>query len=130
MAGLIDGQFSAVREADRGQQHPALIGHAARHLDSFVPQFGEGGVDVVTHQVKLMAALTVGRMNSKLGGGQGEDEPAAAGVGRRQVQHVGEERTDLLGGRGEHDRMNASNHAAILANDRAGDGGLLSLKLG
>src|SRR5271170_1244357 len=66
-----------------------------------------------------MAAVTVGRMNSKLGRGQGEDEPASARVGRRQAQHVREERTHLLGGRGEHDRMNAGNHAAILAATRS-----------
>src|SRR6266536_2039597 len=36
-------------------------------------------------------------------------------VGLRQAQHVPEERTDLLGVWGEHDRMHASDHAAILA---------------
>ena len=94
---------------------PALIGYTARHLNSLVLQFGERGVDVVTHQVKLMAAVTVCRMNSKLGRGQGEDEPASARVDRRQTQHVREERTHLLGCRREHDRMNASDHAVILA---------------
>jgi hypothetical protein len=82
MPGLVDRQFSAVRQADRSQQPPALIGHVPRHFDSLVPQFGESGMDVVTHQVKLMAAVSVDWMDSKLGGGQGEDGPASARVDR------------------------------------------------
>src|ERR1700730_6597038 len=70
---LVEGQFSAVRQADRSEQPPALVGHASRHFAPLIPQFGERDVDVVTHQVKLMAGCTVGWMNSKLGRGQGED---------------------------------------------------------
>src|SRR5436190_17122441 len=54
-------------------------------------------------------------MNSKLGRRQGEDEPASACIYRRQAEHVREERTDLVGLRGEHDRMDPGDHAAILA---------------
>jgi hypothetical protein len=39
-------------------------------------------MDVVTHQVKLMAAVSIGWMNSKLGRGEGEDGPASARVDR------------------------------------------------
>jgi hypothetical protein len=46
--GFVDRQFSAVRQAERSQQPPALIGHLSRDLDSFAPQFGEGGLDVIT----------------------------------------------------------------------------------
>ena len=48
-------------------------------------------MDVVAHQVKLMVAVTVSRMNGQLGRRQREDEPAAARVDRRQAQRVGEE---------------------------------------
>ncbi len=81
MPGFVDGQFSAVREADRGQEPPALIGYVSCHFDSLVPQFGERGVDVVTHQVKLMVAVTVDRMNGKLGRGKAkmsQPPPASA----------------------------------------------------
>ncbi len=118
MPGLVDGQFPAIRQADRSEQPPALIGYTARHLHSFVLQSGERGVNVVAHQVELMPAVAVGWMNSKLGRGQGEDEPASARVGRRQAQHVREERTHLFGIGGEHDRMNAGNNTAILAATR------------
>ena len=32
------------------------------HLDALASQFGEGGLDVVTHQVQLVLAVPVGRM--------------------------------------------------------------------
>src|SRR5579859_4570954 len=51
---LVDRELLAVGEADRGDQSPALLGHAARHLDSLAPQFRERGLDVVAHQVELM----------------------------------------------------------------------------
>jgi hypothetical protein len=97
MPGLVDRKFRAVWQADRGQQSPALIGDVPRHFGSLPPEFGEGGVDVVTHQVELVMAVAVGRMNGKFCRGQGEDEPAAAGVRRWHAEHVREERADLLG---------------------------------
>ena len=114
VAGLVDGELRAVRQPDRGQQPPALVGDVPRHLGSLAPQLGERGVDVVAHQVELVTALTVGRVNGELGGRQGEDEPAAAGVHRWQAEHVREERTDLLGLRGEHDRMHPGDHGTSL----------------
>src|SRR5262249_4304664 len=57
----------------------------------------------------------VGWMNRKLGRGQGEDEPASACVHRGHAEHVGEERTDLVSLRGEHDRMHPGDHALSLA---------------
>jgi len=115
VAGLIDGEFAAVRQADCGEQAPALIGDVPRHFRSFVPQLGECGMDVVTHQVKLVVAVPVGWMNGKLSRSHDEDEPASARVYRRQAQHFSEERPDLLSFRGEHDRMHAGDHTVILA---------------
>ena len=80
MQGLVDGKFFAVWQADCGQQAPALIGDIARHLYSFTAQFSERGMDVVTHQVKLVAAVAVSRMHSQFGGRQGENKPAATRV--------------------------------------------------
>jgi hypothetical protein len=112
--GLIDGQLRAVWQADRRQAPPALVGDLPCHGDSLGSQLGEGGVDVVAHQVQLVTALAGGRMDSELGRRQGEDAPAPSDIHRRQAEFVSEERADLLGIRGEHDRVDSGDHALIL----------------
>ena len=82
MPRLIDGQLGAVWQADGRKKPPALIGDIPRHFGSPGCQFGEGFLDVVTHEVELVMALTVSRMDSKLGWGKGENEPASARVCR------------------------------------------------
>src|SRR5712691_9873794 len=109
--GLVDGELGAVGQADRGHQAPALIGDVLADLGSLGAQFGERGVDVVAHQVELVAAFPVGGMNRQLSGRQGEDEPAAAGVYRGQSEHVREEVAHLLGFGREHDGMHPVDHA-------------------
>jgi hypothetical protein len=97
--GLIDGQLRSVRQADRREKTPALIGDLPCHLGSLGLQLGQGGLDVVAHEVELLMTRTraVSGMNRKLGRGQGENGPAPARVHRRHPEDVREERTDLLG---------------------------------
>ena len=115
MPGLIDGELPAVRQPDGRQQTPALVGDVASHLDTFRPQFGQRGVDVVAHQVELMVTRPVGRVYGQFGRRQREDEPAAARVDRPQVQHVGDELAHLLGVRGVDDRVHSGDHVPSLA---------------
>src|SRR5271154_955251 len=89
--GFVDRQLRAVWQADCREQPPALVGDIPCHLDSLVPQLGEGGPDVVAHEVELVMARTVSWMNREFGRGQREDEPASARIRRRHVQHVCEE---------------------------------------
>src|SRR4029077_20883864 len=112
--GLVDGKLRSVGQADRGHQAPALIGDLLRDLGSPGPQFGEGGVDVVAHQVELMAASPVGGMTRQLSRRQGEDEPASARVDAGQADHVREEIADLLRFGREHDRVHPVDHAWLL----------------
>jgi hypothetical protein len=119
MPGLINGKLGAVRQADRRKRPPALIRDVTCHFDSLAPQLGQGGLNVVTHEVELVTACTVSWVNGKLGRGQSENEPASARVGRRHAQYVCEERTHLLGIRGKHDGMYARDHTAILTVDPA-----------
>ena len=114
MPGLVDGKFRAIWQADRREKPPALIGHFPCHFGSLGPEVGEGGMDVVTHQVKLVTGPALGRVNGELGRGQGEDEPAAARVCRRHAEHVREERADPFSLSGEHDGMHSGDHAGIL----------------
>jgi NAD(P)-dependent dehydrogenase (short-subunit alcohol dehydrogenase family) len=108
--GLIDGKLRPVWQADCGQESPALIGDIPGHLNSLAAQLRQGGLDVIAHEVKLVAALALRWVNGELGWGQGEDEPASAGVNRRHAKGVCEERADLLGFRGEHDRVHTGDH--------------------
>jgi hypothetical protein len=97
VAGLVDGQFLAVGQADGGQDSPALVGGFPGDLDALAPQVGQRGLDVVAHQVELVTGgVPVGRVHGQLGRGHREDEPAAARVDRGQVQDIREERAHLL----------------------------------
>ena len=53
-------------------------------------------MNVVTHQVELMAGITADGMDSQLRRGQRENQPAAARVNRGQTEHVPEERAHLV----------------------------------
>jgi hypothetical protein len=119
MPGLVDGKLRVVWEADCGEKPPALIGDIPGYFDSLAPQLGEGGLNVVTHEVEPVTAHIVSWVNGKLGRRQSENEPASARVGRRHAQHICEECADLLGVRGEHDRMYSGDHAVILTAARA-----------
>jgi MFS family permease len=118
--GLIDRKLRAVRQADGREQPPALIGDVPGHFDSLASQLGQGGLDVVTHEIELVMALTLGWMNRELSRRQSEDEPAASRVCRWHTEHVSEERADLLGLFREDDRMDSGDHGAILASGGAG----------
>jgi hypothetical protein len=115
MPGLVDGKLRAVWQADGRDEPPALIGDVPGHLGALALQLGEGGLNVVTHEVKLVTACTIGWMNGKLGRGESENEPASACVDRRQARHIREECAELLSFGGEHNRMYSGDHAAILA---------------
>jgi hypothetical protein len=64
---LVDRELLAVWKADRRKQAPPLIGDVTRRFDAFGTQLGECGINVITHQVKLMAPVTFSRVNSQLG---------------------------------------------------------------
>jgi len=78
--GLVDRQLRAVGQPDRREQSPALIGDLPRHLDALAPQVGEGRLDVVAHEVKLVVPSTVSRVHREFGRRHGEDGPAAPRV--------------------------------------------------
>src|SRR6266702_4490313 len=87
--GLVDGELRSVRQADRREQSPALIGDVPCHAGALGRELGQRGVDVVAHQVQLMAGL-FGWVDGELGGRQREDGPAAARVDLCHAERVGE----------------------------------------
>jgi Amino acid permease len=94
---LVQVELGAARQPDRGDETPALVAHLARELGTALLELGHGRLYVVAHQVELLRTALLGRVERRLGRRQPEDEPAAAGVDRREPQHVAEERAVGVG---------------------------------
>ena len=62
-----------------------------RANDVFPRQALHLGVEVFAHEVELMAIILFGRMKCRFGWRQGEDQPAVAGIDRRESQHIAKE---------------------------------------
>ena len=76
---LIDSQAGAARKLDVGQAPPGALFDLSLEWRSFLLEAFHRRLEVVAHQVELMAGF-VGGMEGDLCGGQAEDEPAVAGV--------------------------------------------------
>jgi hypothetical protein len=69
MPGLIDGKFRAVGQADRREKSAALIRDVLGHVNSLASRVGEGGLDVIAHEIKAR-----GGHHGRLGGRRGRLE--------------------------------------------------------
>ena len=96
-------------EASRPQPW-SLIGAVER--DPACRQFGDGRLDVVADQVELDRAGGLGRVHRHLAGRQLQDQPAAAGVDRRQTEQILEEGPVGLGVGAVEDDVRAADHPA------------------
>ena len=77
-------------------------------------KLGEGGVEVVAHEGELVGGR-LGGVDGDLGRGEGEDQPAAAGVDVVPAEHVGHDRAQRVGVGGvEQDVGTGDRHGAIL----------------
>src|SRR5262245_14173571 len=89
--GLIEPQLAAPREPDRRHEAKSGVLDRPEELGSAGTQIRDSSVDVVAHEIELVPSTLIGRMGGQLGGGQREDEPAAAGVYVRELENVLEE---------------------------------------
>ena len=92
------------------------VGDRRDELDALGLEVGHGGLDVVAHQIELVATAVVGRRGvaGELGGRQREDQPAAAGVDRARAEDLVEEGARGLGVLREDDRVGAGDHLRSL----------------
>ena len=90
MFGLVDADFAAAGQGQRGEASPSLFGDS-RHRYIFLFQIAQGGGEVVAHEVEFVLAVALRVMKGGLGGRQREDEPSVAGVDRGKSQHIAEE---------------------------------------
>ena len=80
------------------------------HVTPLAASVLDGGVDVVAHQVQLVRPASSAGCTATSAGRQLEDQPAAAGVDVRILQHVAEEGPVGVGVAAVHDDMSASDH--------------------
>src|SRR5690606_32073986 len=105
MPRLVQLHFEPARQLQRHDDAVALVSRLARHLDPLRAQVANRRVDVVAHQLELMADARGGRralggVNAQLRGRKLEDEPAVAGIDVLPAEDVAEDGADLLGLRG------------------------------
>src|SRR3954463_2418199 len=92
MQRLVQPESSPAGQGVGGDNPPGPLRHAAAELDALGFELAYGGLDVVAHEIELIAAAIRRRgVRCDLCRGESEDEPAAAGVDRSQAQDVGEE---------------------------------------
>jgi hypothetical protein len=113
--GLVQRKLARAGDPHPGDQTEPLVAGRLGELDALGGQFAHGPLDVVTHQVELVSARPVGRVDPELRRRQREDEPAASRVHRRVLQHVPEERTGRVGLPGEDQGVHSGDHAGTLA---------------
>ncbi len=115
MPWLVEAEVAAAWQLDAGQQAPALIGDRAA-ADAFGHELFDRGGHVVAHQIQLVRRRVRG-VDRHLAGRQLEDQPAAARVDVRVLQHVAEERPVGVGVAAVHDHMSAGDHALTIRRD-------------
>jgi hypothetical protein len=96
MARLVEAEAAAAGQDDAGEEAPALAGGRGAE-DAARLEGADRGVEVVAHEVEAGVvpggALRPGgrRVEGGLGGRQGEDQPAVAGIDGGKAQDVAEE---------------------------------------
>src|SRR2546425_5727768 len=97
MLGLVQPDTSSAGQGDPGDASPAFLIEWPCDVDLSPLQFLCRRLDVLAQQVELVIVLLLGRMDRKLSGRKGEDEPTAARIHRVEAEHVSEEGAVRLG---------------------------------
>src|SRR5205823_881302 len=77
-------------------------------------ELGDRGVDVVAHEVQLVAARAVGRMHGDLGRWRGEDEPAVPGIHVAEAEEILQEAPVGLGIAAVDDGVESVDHGRTI----------------
>jgi len=89
---LVKAELATARQKDSRDQAPPRDTHGAT-FDTLPAEPSNLRPHVITHQIKLVLVVAVGRMAGDLGGWRGEYQPAFASVNRGKAQDVTKERT-------------------------------------
>ena len=103
MPRLVQAELAAAGKPDAGQQAPALVAHRRRTLTPLAASSSTVALTSSHIRYSSWDAAPSDRMHRNLGGREFEDQPAAAGVDVRVLQHVAEERPVRVGVAAVHD---------------------------
>ena len=111
MLRLVEPEFGAARKRDGRCEAEACLGDWAAEFYAPLFEIGHRGFHIVTNQVELAMTSLLLRMNSKLGGRQGEDQPAVVGVDGGKFEDVAEKCADFFGMVGVENRVSSGDHS-------------------
>ncbi len=97
MPGLVETEFCASGKSDGCDGTEASFRDRSAEFDAVALEVCDGGLDFVAHQVHLVVASLLRRMNAEFGGRERKDEPAMAGIDRRKFENVAKEGADFFG---------------------------------
>jgi hypothetical protein len=103
-------ELPAAGQLDRGHEAEALVADGPCELDALAGELLVRRLDVVAHEVELVMEVAVRGMRGQLGRRQGEDEPAASGVDRRELERVAQEGAEGVRVLAEDHRMGSVDH--------------------
>src|SRR5207244_3935319 len=69
---LVESELAPSRKSDRGEQSEAFVADRAAELDSLSLELGNGRMDVVAHEIELVATGPVSRVRGELSGWEGD----------------------------------------------------------
>ena len=107
---LVKAELPRSWERKPGRPPPALLGDRGDELDALCLQLRPRAVEVLAHQVELMAASTLTRVEGQLRRRQPEDQPATASINGPKAEHLLREGTRRLGIVSKDDHVGTADH--------------------
>lgn len=114
MLWLVQPELGSAWKRDGSHEAETGFGDWAAELYASGSEVGDCGFDVVAHQVELGVSSLFGWMDAQLGGREGEDEPAVAGVNGGKFEDVAKEGADFFGVVGVEEGVRAGDHRCTL----------------
>src|SRR5262249_28279851 len=118
MAWLIESEGAAARQAAPREEAPPFLADRSTS-DAVAGEPRDFGLDVTAHEVELVFAIALGRVDGDFGGRQRKDQPAAASIDRGKPKHVTDEGAGSPGVPTTNDGGPSANHGRFLAKSRA-----------
>ena len=113
MLRLVEPEFGAAGKRDGRCEAEACLGDWAPEFYAPLFEIAHRGFHIVTNQVELAMTSLLCRVDSQLGGRQGEDQPAVAGVDGGKFEDIAEKCADFFGVVGVENRVSTGDHAVF-----------------